>query len=87
MDSWETKACLDVGHSQKVGSRQMADSRVVDVNVQLNFDVAKSYGSLTRYRGDLVHHKVHGINIVDPSQAIRSGFPGLITTVWVVMWQ
>jgi hypothetical protein len=60
MDSWETKACLDVGHSQKDGSGRMADSRVVDVNVQLNFDMAKSYGSLKRYRGDLVRHNIMG---------------------------
>jgi hypothetical protein len=61
MDSWETKACLDVGHSQKDGSGRMADLRVIDVNIQLNFDVAKSYGSLRRYRGDLVHYNSHGI--------------------------
>jgi hypothetical protein len=26
-------------------------------------------------------------SMVEPSQAIRSAFPGLMTTVWVVEWQ
>jgi hypothetical protein len=60
MDSRDTEACLDVCHHQKNGSSWVAESRVIDVNVQLNFDMAKSYGSLARYWGDLVHHYVCG---------------------------
>jgi hypothetical protein len=59
MDSRKTEACLDVCHPQKDGSGWVAESRVIDV-VQLNFDVAESYGSLARYRGDLDHHYVCG---------------------------
>jgi hypothetical protein len=45
MDSWETEACLDVGHSQKDGSGWMADLHVVDVNVQLNLTWPKVMGA------------------------------------------
>ncbi len=57
MNSGETKACLDVGHFQKDDNIWMADTRVVDVDIQLNFDVAESNGSLTSNWRDLVHHK------------------------------
>jgi hypothetical protein len=60
MDSREPEACLDFCHPQKDGSGWVAESCVLDVNVQLNFDVVKSYGSLARNRGDLVNHYVCG---------------------------
>jgi len=33
MDSWETKTCLDVGHTQKDDNMWMANAHVVDVDI------------------------------------------------------
>ncbi len=77
----EAKASLYISHGQKYCESRVTYSSIVDVSIQLHFDMAEGNGGLMYHWGDLIHDHVGRLDRFKPSQQRRSFFPGLITIV------